>query len=167
MCEQTCHGPDSWRDLFSWDRADIRPSLARIHLDSTRIPFWLYVMHYSIGCICLCNAFIGINITFIHSGCFYSASSSPLVLRGTPHYSIDIVSELTHQKRYRQLWVKDLHKVPTWRLERDSNLRMQGSELTTETPRPTSLRLTAERPSPTSLMSHSTKTTISKIILNS
>ena len=25
-------------------------------------------------------------------------------------------------KRYRQLWVKDLPKVPAWRLERDSNL---------------------------------------------
>jgi len=26
-------------------------------------------------------------------------------------------------KRYRQLQVKDLPKVPTWQLERDSNLR--------------------------------------------
>jgi len=30
---------------------------------------------------------------FIHSGYFYSASSSPLLLRGTPYYSIDSVSE--------------------------------------------------------------------------
>ena len=29
-------------------------------------------------------------------------------------------------KRYRQLWMKDLPKVPTWRLEWDSNLRLSG-----------------------------------------
>ena len=31
--------------------------------------------------------------SFIHSGYFYSASSSPLLLRGAPNYSIDTVSE--------------------------------------------------------------------------
>ena len=35
--------------------------------------------------------------SFIHSGYFYSASSSPLLLRGTPDNSIDTVSELTRQ----------------------------------------------------------------------
>ena len=34
---------------------------------------------------------------FIHSGYFYSASSSPLLLRGAPDYSIDSVLELTRQ----------------------------------------------------------------------
>jgi len=39
-----------------------------------------------------------INIrSFIHSGQFYSASSNPLLLGGVPDYSIDTVSELTHQ----------------------------------------------------------------------
>jgi len=33
-------------------------------------------------------------ISFNHSGYFYSASSSPLLLRGAPNYSIDTVSEL-------------------------------------------------------------------------
>ena len=33
--------------------------------------------------------------TFIHSGYFYSTSSSPLLLRGAPNYRIDPVSELT------------------------------------------------------------------------
>ena len=33
--------------------------------------------------------------SFIHSEYFYSASSSPLLLRGAPDYSIDTVSELT------------------------------------------------------------------------
>ena len=33
--------------------------------------------------------------SFIHSGYFYSTSSSPLLLRGTPNYSIYIVLELT------------------------------------------------------------------------
>jgi len=32
---------------------------------------------------------------FIHSGYFYSASSSPLLLLGTHNYSIDTVSEST------------------------------------------------------------------------
>jgi len=27
----------------------------------------------------------------LHSGCFYSASSSPLLIRGAPDYSIDTV----------------------------------------------------------------------------
>jgi len=59
--------------------------------------------------------------SFIHSGYFYSASSSQLQL--TPDYSVDTVSELTSQKCYWQLRVKDLPKVPMWRLEWDSNQR--------------------------------------------
>jgi len=34
---------------------------------------------------------------FIHSGYLYGASSSSLLLRGAPDYSIDTVSELTHR----------------------------------------------------------------------
>ena|SRR6218665_1143770 len=60
----------------------------------------------------LCN-FMSTNL-FIHSGYFNSASSSPLLGR----QSTDTVSEF-----HRQLRVKDLPKVPTWRLERDSNPR--------------------------------------------
>src|SRR6218665_318248 len=60
--------------------------------------------------------------SFIHSGHFYSARSSPLLLRGTPDYSTDTVSEF-HAEAHRQLQVKDLPKVPTWRLERESNPR--------------------------------------------
>src|SRR6218665_3908156 len=57
----------------------------------------------------------------IHSfGHFYSAPSSPLLLRGAPDYSTDTVSEF-HTEAHRQLWVKNLPKVPTWRLERESN----------------------------------------------
>src|SRR6218665_1977144 len=57
-----------------------------------------------------------------HSGHFYSAPSSPLLLRGAPVYSTDTVSEF-HAEAHRQLQVKDLPKVPTWRLERESNPR--------------------------------------------
>ena len=49
--------------------------------------------------------------SFIHSVHFYSASSSPLLLRGAPDYSTDTVSEF-HAEAHRQL-VKDLPKVPT------------------------------------------------------
>ena len=41
-------------------------------------------------------------------------------------------------KRYRQLWVKDLPKVPMWRLRgfEPVTLRTQGTKLTTEPPHP-------------------------------
>ena len=59
-------------------------------------------------------------ISFIHSNHFYSASSSPLILRSAPDTARTLYWSFT-QKRHRQLQVKDLPKVPTWRLERDSN----------------------------------------------
>ena len=63
---------------------------------------------------------------FIHSfGHFYSAPSSPLLLRGAPDYSTDTVSEF-HLEAHRQLQVKDLPMVPTWWLERESNPRPSG-----------------------------------------
>jgi len=39
--------------------------------------------------------------SFTHLGYFYSASSSPLLLRGAPDYSIDAESELTWQSATR------------------------------------------------------------------
>src|SRR6218665_520489 len=68
-----------------------------------------------------------ILFSFIHSGHFYSAPSCPLPLRGAPDYSTDTVSEF-HAEAHRQLQVKDLQKVPTWRLERESNPRPSGSK---------------------------------------
>jgi len=50
--------------------------------------------------------------SFINSGHFYSAPSSPPPLRGAPDYSTDSVSEF-HAEAHRQLQVKDLPKVPT------------------------------------------------------
>src|SRR6218665_581934 len=63
--------------------------------------------------------------SFIHSDHFYSASSSPLLFRGAPNYSTDTASEF-HAEAHSQLQVKDLPKVPTWRLERESNPRPSG-----------------------------------------
>ena len=57
-------------------------------------------------------------IHFIHSDHFYSPSSSSLLLRSAP----DTARSFT-PKRHRQLFVKDLPKVPTWRLEWESNPR--------------------------------------------
>jgi len=48
--------------------------------------------------------------SFIHSGHFFSAPSSPLLLRGAPDYSTDTVSEF-HSEANRQLQVKDLPVV--------------------------------------------------------
>jgi len=56
----------------------------------------------------------------IHSFYFYSAPSSPLLLRGVPD-TAQILCRSFLPKRLRQLRVKDLPKVPAWRLERDSN----------------------------------------------
>src|SRR6218665_410846 len=49
---------------------------------------------------------------------FYSASSSPLLLRGAPDTAGILCRSFT-PKRHRQLRVKDLPKVPAWRIERD------------------------------------------------
>src|SRR6218665_215500 len=48
-----------------------------------------------------------------------------LLLRGAPDYSRDTLSEF-HAEAHRQLQVKDLPKVPTRRLERESNPRPSG-----------------------------------------
>src|SRR6218665_3181053 len=62
--------------------------------------------------------------SFIHSfRLFYSASSSPLLLRGAPDTAR--IMYFT-PKGHRQLRVKDLPKVHTWWLERDSNRRPFG-----------------------------------------
>ena len=50
-------------------------------------------------------------------------SSSPLLLRSAP-YTARILCRNSTSKRHRQLWVKDLPKVPTWWLERKSNSRL-------------------------------------------
>src|SRR6218665_1571480 len=57
------------------------------------------------------------HYSFIHSAYFYSASSSPLQLGGAPDTARIV------PKRHRQLQVKDLPKVPTWRIELDLNPR--------------------------------------------
>src|SRR6218665_916827 len=63
--------------------------------------------------------------SFIHSGYFYSASSSPLLLRGAPDTAWILCRSFT-PKCHRQQRVKDLPKVSTWRLEQDSNKRPIG-----------------------------------------
>src|SRR6218665_2490870 len=63
--------------------------------------------------------------SFILSGHFYSAPSSHPLLRGAPDYNTDTVSGV-HAETQRQLQVKDLPKVPTWRLEGESNPRPSG-----------------------------------------
>src|SRR6218665_1210125 len=63
--------------------------------------------------------------SFIHSDHFYSASSSPLNLRDAPDTAWILCRSFT-LKRHRQFRVKDLPKVPTWRLKRESNPRPFG-----------------------------------------
>jgi len=68
--------------------------------------------------------------SFIHSGHFYIASSSPLLLRSASDTARILCRSFT-QKCHRQLWVKDLPKVSTWRLERDANSRPSGRKAST------------------------------------
>ena len=68
--------------------------------------------------------------SFIHSDHFYSASSSSLLFRGAPDTARILCRSFT-PKRHRQLVVKDLPKVPTWRLERDPNPRPSGRQVST------------------------------------
>jgi len=56
------------------------------------------------------------NSFFIQSGHFYSASSRPLLLRSFPDTARIRYRSFT-LKRHRQLWVEDLPKVLTWRIE--------------------------------------------------
>src|SRR6218665_2906501 len=67
--------------------------------------------------------------SFIHSGYFYSAFSIPLLLWGAPDTARILYRSFT-PKRYRELRVKDLPKVLSWRLERDSNPRPFGRKAT-------------------------------------
>ena len=58
-----------------------------------------------------------LTLPLFHSfGHFYSAPSSPLLLRGAPDYSTDTLSEF-HAEAHKQLQVQDLPKVHTCRLE--------------------------------------------------
>src|SRR6218665_150342 len=85
-----------------------------------------YVCMYACMYICMDVRMYVCVYVFIHSfGHFYSAPSSPPLLRGAPDYSTDTVSEF-HAEAHRQLQVKDFPKVPTWRLERESNQRPSG-----------------------------------------
>ena len=69
--------------------------------------------------------------SFIHSfNHFYSASSSPLLLRGAPDTALMLCRNFI-PKHHRQLWVKDLPKVPTWWLEQESNPRPFGRKVST------------------------------------
>ena len=84
--------------------------------------------HPAIANLTVCLDFSEVNRSgyLIHSGCFYSASSSPPLLWGVPDYSIDAVDGVNKPNLYRQLRVKDFPKVPSWRPECDSNLRPSG-----------------------------------------
>jgi len=67
--------------------------------------------------------------SFIHSGYFYSASLSPLLVRGAPN-TVRILCRSFTPKRQRQLQVKDLPNGPTWLPERGKNPRPFGRKAT-------------------------------------
>ena len=105
---------------------------------------WLFLLFVIIISVVLNNIFEIFTSSFIHS--FRICLKRLLKSTNTQRHS-----RLLHwyyvgvntPKHYRQLWVKDLPTVSTWRLEWDSNLRPFGREgkLTTEPPCPISLLL--------------------------
>jgi len=68
--------------------------------------------------------------SLIHSEYFYSVSSSPLLLRGAPNFSIDIVSELPCQKATGNKWCT-VEKIYLCILQR-SEVQMRKWQLLTE-----------------------------------
>src|SRR6218665_2404340 len=96
----------------------------RIHVRRTerirksRLSVWLVSKWFcennsgSRACSVQLKSFHSFIHSFIHSGHFYSAPSSSLLLSGAPDYIKDTVSEF-HAEAHRQLQVKDLPKVPT------------------------------------------------------
>ena len=76
---------------------------------------------------------------FIHSCYFYSASSSPLLLRGIPDTARILSPNFT--PKALQLWVKDLPKVPMIVVARagfePATIRMKGIDSTNVPPSPT------------------------------
>src|SRR6218665_63911 len=80
------------------------------------------------------HSFIRSIHSFIHSRYFYSASLSPLLLRGAPDYSIDTVSELTHRSVTGNT-SEGLAQGPyTWRLEWDSGRKATNLSLSHNDP---------------------------------
>ena len=88
-------------------------------------------LHHLIGLSNLWTSLTGLShklappfiYSFISSTCF--SAPSRFLLRGTPDYSVDTESEF-HAEAHEQLGVKDLPRVPTWRLEVDSNPQPTG-----------------------------------------
>ena len=106
-------GPQGWTRPFGLDPAE---GLDVIKYKPNRKLYFFYTMIVDSYHYC---------IVFIH---FYSASHSTSLSEALPNTATDTVLEFTRRSatEYRQLWVKDLPKVPTWRLERDSNKRLEG-----------------------------------------
>src|SRR6218665_648770 len=85
------------------------------------------------------NDCISFETVFILSGYFYSASSSPLLLRGVPDCSIDTVSE-PHAEALQATASEGLAQGPYVAASiafEPATLRMQDAEHTTEPSRPT------------------------------
>src|SRR6218665_1626495 len=94
----------------------------------------------TISDVALIHSFIH---SFIHSlmccGYFYSASSSPLLLRGIPDYSNDTVSELTRRSAAGKTTSEGLAQVPYVAARvgfEPATFRTQGTEPTTKPRRP-------------------------------
>ena len=81
------------------------------------------------------HSFIRSIHSFIHSRYFYSASLSPLLLRGAPDYSIDIVSELTCWSATGNCeWLAQGPYVADRVGFESATVRTQGTEPTTKPP---------------------------------
>ena|SRR6218665_490268 len=80
----------------------------------------LFSTRFTLDLVFWLTSSVASNSAFINSGYFYSASSSPLLVRGAPDDSIDTVLELTRQSTADnyELWTY-LLKDHMWWLEWD------------------------------------------------
>src|SRR6218665_602497 len=85
----------------------VRSAILLLPTDFKYSVFLFYI--YIAFCLSRCLIY-----SFIHSGYFYSATSSPPLLRSASDTARILCRSFT-LKRHRQLRVKDLSKVPTWR----------------------------------------------------
>ena len=103
--------------------------------------------------------------SFIHSDHFYSATWSPLLLRSAPDTARILCRSFT-LKRHRQLWVKDLPKVPIYLAARAGvepmTLRLKAIDSTNAPPGPTRHKQAAIVSGPLFFSIHYTKVCVGR-----
>ena len=120
--EQFIGSVHSLENCISYLQCSSRLSASSIHpLTDTRYSLTIISVCISAYRLNPCNCSLAHSFihSFMHSDHFYSASSS--LLRSAPDTALILCGSFMPKHHRQQLRVKDLPKVSTWQLERDSN----------------------------------------------